>query len=592
LTIRSFCIGLLLMLSTVALAQQGVVREIIITGNQEVTRDAILAQMRTRIGQPYSRAQLDQDQRTLEDMGFFRAVDVRARPTEEDNWQVTVDVVEWPVVKEVRIVGNTAVPDQDILNVLEIPVGRIYNLRDVGPTARAIERLYVDRGYIARVEDIGPLEESPNTINISIIELVVNTVTVEGNTRTQDRVMRRLIRTEPGEPFNVRTWQADLRRIHGTQWFERIDVVEREPEQIGRIDLVLRVQEARTGIFNVGLQVDPRSNFAAVFSMADTNFRGTGQSVGVSFLQGTTGEGASVDLSYGNPWFFGDTSLNVNVYSRLLFRFAGTGFGGDFTPTEGDRYTERRTGTTIAMSRQIGDYVFTGLSLRAENINTSNVATGTQNAFIQQDGDVAILGGNIIVNRRDVDIDPSRGDWSRLSFEPGYANIRRVGGAVTGDTVLGASTFFRGTAEYRRYFSPGPPRGTELDAPRRVLALRMRYGGIVGQVPFFEQFFAGGADSIRGYPEDRFWGRQTFITNVEYRHPIQRAFNIVAFLDYGGAWGGYGGVGQFTQAGTPQFNLGYGVGFSFRSPLGPIRLDFGFNERGGSRTHFLIGTAF
>jgi outer membrane protein insertion porin family len=67
---------------------------------------------------------------------------------------------------------------------------------------------------------------------------------------------------------------------------------------------------------------------------------------------------------------------------------------------------------------------------------------------------------------------------------------------------------------------------------------------------------------------------------------------VVAFVDYGGAWGGYGGVANFTQDERARLHLGYGLGLSFRSPLGPIRLDFGFNDRGGSRTHFLIGTAF
>jgi outer membrane protein insertion porin family len=111
-------------------------------------------------------------------------------------------------------------------------------------------------------------------------------------------------------------------------------------------------------------------------------------------------------------------------------------------------------------------------------------------------------------------------------------------------------------------------------------------------VPFFEQYFAGGADTIRGYEEDRFWGKQQLLTTLEYRHPIQKAFNVILFVDYGGAWGGYGSVNKFTQSSSPNLNLGYGIGFSFRTPLGPLRLDLGFNKEGKSRTHFLIGTSF
>jgi outer membrane protein insertion porin family len=63
-------------------------------------------------------------------------------------------------------------------------------------------------------------------------------------------------------------------------------------------------------------------------------------------------------------------------------------------------------------------------------------------------------------------------------------------------------------------------------------------------------------------------------------------------VDYGGAWGGYGSVNSYTQSNSFSGNLGYGLGVSLRTPLGPIRLDVGFDKEGKSRTHFLIGTSF
>src|SRR5205823_8987436 len=58
---------------------------------------------------------------------------------------------------------------------------------------------------------------------------------------------------------------------------------------------------------------------------------------------------------------------------------------------------------------------------------------------------------------------------------------------------------------------------------------------IVGKVPFFEQYFAGGAETVRGYAEDRFWGKNTMFSNLEFRYPVQKAFSVVTFVDYGGA---------------------------------------------------------
>ena len=120
----------------------------------------------------------------------------------------------------------------------------------------------------------------------------------------------------------------------------------------------------------------------------------------------------------------------------------------------------------------------------------------------------------------------------------------------------------------------------------------MKGGTETGTVPFFEQYFAGGNDSVRGYNEDRFWGRNSVVATFEWRKPIQEQFSLVTFVDYGGAWGGYAGSPGFEQSASAKFHYGYGLGIRFRTPLGPIRLDYAFNDQGGSRAHFMIGTSF
>ena len=579
----------------VAAQQASVIREIVVQGNQNVTKEAILALMRTKVGQPYIQAQLDQDKQALENTGFFQAVDVRARALELDAWQVVVEVQEYPLIKEIRVTGNNSVKTEDILKVLEVQPGQVFNLKKVQPSIAAIRKLYTDKGFFANVDDFAPLEESPNTLNVSIIELTVGNVTVEGAVRTKPSVMRKLIKTRPGETFSARRWESDLRRVYGTQWFEEVKSSERMSEEgIGKVDLTVNVKETRTATFNVGAQIDPRSGFAGFIRLDDANFLGTGQTIGVGYLQATEGGGPSVDLTYRNPFLDDrDTSLSVQLYSRVIYRFAGTTFGGDNSPTSNDRYTERRTGLTTLVGRPVGKDLTASVGIRAEEIVTDNLDDTSSNGFIQQDGRVAVLTLAGVRNRRDVDVDPSRGDWVRLSLEPGFSDITKVGGLFPDPELLGSGTFLRSTVEYRAYFTDQPPRGTKLDDPRRVLAFRAKYGVVSGnKLPFFEQFFAGGSDTVRGYREDRFWGKQTLTTTVEYRYPIQKAFNAVLFVDYGGAWGGYGSVNDYTQSDSLNLHLGYGLGFSFRTPLGPIRLDFGFNEEGGSRTHFMIGTSF
>ncbi len=592
---RIWCVVLMMAMALAAPAQDtSAIKEILVNGNQNISRDAIVATMRTKVGQPYLQSTLDLDRKSIEDMGFFQAVDIQAKPLEVGIWQIIVTVAEFPVIKEIRVVGNSVIKTEQILEALTLKAGQVFNLKSVQPSSNAIRKLYSDRGLFVQFDEFGLMQEAPNTLNIVLLELTVNSVSVQGNTRTKDSVFRHLIKTREGDPYDVRKWGRDMQRIYNTGWFERDSVksVERESDQINKIDLIANVKEAPTGLFNIGLQFDPRSNFAGLLKLSDSNFRGTGQNVGINYLQSAVGSGASLDVEYGNPWIDArDTSMQVALYSRLVFRFAGSGFGGGGSPTDDNRYTERRTGFSLGFARPVREDVSGSLSARIERIETADLNTGSTNAFIMQDGEVAVLSFGLTRNKRDVDIEPASGTWTRILVEPGYSNITKVGGASTG-AELGSSTFFRTNLEYRAYFSKGPPRGRELDASRRVLAVRARLGTISGKVPFFEQFFAGGSDTVRGYAEDRFWGRQTLLTSVEYRVPIQKAFNAIAFLDYGGAWGGFGSVNTYTQSNAFKMHVGYGVGFSFRTPLGPIRLDFGFNENGGSRTHFLIGTTF
>ena len=104
----------------------------------------------------------------------------------------------------------------------------------------------------------------------------------------------------------------------------------------------------------------------------------------------------------------------------------------------------------------------------------------------------------------------------------------------------------------------------------------------------------GGAETLRGYNEDRFWGKNMVLSSFEFRQPIANALTGVLFADVGDAWGGnyekvnFSGFNQHSG-----FNPNVGVGFGMRvvTPIGPIRIDEGFG-RGGAHTHFSIGHVF
>jgi outer membrane protein insertion porin family len=586
-----------------AQAPSGVVSEIVVTGNKNITTEAITGVMNTKVGHPVVQADLDHDHDVIGNMGYFASVDVRAEQLASGDWSVAVVVVEYPKVKEIRVTGNTVVPTEAILKVLTITPGKVFNLRSSESSIPAIRKLYTDKGYVAPdFPAFGPSDVSPGTINVSIVEWVVNSVTFTGNVKTKDRVLQRMVKTKPGKPFNQDQWQKDVVRVHDTQWFEDVKVG-LNPSETGtnRIDLSLNVKEARTGQFNIGATLSPTVGLGALLQIGEPNFQGTGQNVSVTFTQSvqtSTGAngGPSLTLNYSNPFYDAqDTQMSVELYSTLRYRFTGQTFGSSAALNSFNQYDERHTGAALYFTRPLsrGD-LSASIGGRFEGIVTGTPSNITTQNYIQQNGTVGILTMAVGADRRDTAINASRGDWMRLSVEPAMADITTVGGLFPSSSLLGTSYFLRTTAEYRHYWSAGPARTIRnLDAARHVLALRLRGGVEFGKPPFFEQYMVGGADTLRGYDEDRFWGKYEIAGTLEYRVPVQKGFQLIPFIDFGDAWGEYGTINTFTQTASPVMHLGYGVGISFIVPrIGAIRLDFGMGEDNSFLTYFRIAPPF
>ncbi len=571
----------------------GVVKQIIVKGNKVESTAGILAIMRTKVGKLFSQDQLDADASALYSLGVFAKKPlITADHNPDGTFTVTVEVVENPIIKEIRIVGNSAIKTAEIEKVLTLKVGQIFDSKQASISSDAIAKLYQKQGLFALAQ-ITTLPESPQTLDVEVIEQSVGAVTVTGNLRTKKRVFDHLIHTKKGQVFNINKWARDMKRLQDTGWFSQVKPTAQPGSAPNLIDLAVGITEQRTGQFQFGVQVDPTSSFAGFVHFVESNFDGTGQSIGAGFTQGTAGGGPSVDLSYSNPFIdSSNTSMSVRLYSDIIYRFTNSLFGGSTVPTTANEYNERHTGGTIGFGRQIGIDQVANISTRIEQVTTNNLNTTSGTQFIQQDGSIASINLGYTDDRRDVADNASRGDVLQLNLEPGYSNITNVGGLLAGSYV-GSSYFAKIYGDYRIYYTPDKPRTiNDLQAPKHVFAFRLRAGTILGNVPFFEQFFAGGADTIRGYDEDRFWGKSELLFTAEYRYPLQKSLSLIPFVDYGGAWGGYGTVNNFSQSNNFSLHLGYGIGLAFQTSFAPIRIDFGVNENGGTRTTFLISRNF
>ena len=129
-----------------------------------------------------------------------------------------------------------------------------------------------------------------------------------------------------------------------------------------------------------------------------------------------------------------------------------------------------------------------------------------------------------------------------------------------------------------------------------VLALRLMLGSSSGNVPLFDCWSIGGSMNLRGYEEDRYRGENLLVGNVEYRYSLSDSLGIVGFVDAGDAWGGLfptviPGFNIPAEDQKLTLHMGVGVGVRAVTPLGPIRIDWGFGED-GSQVHFGFGQIF
>ncbi|MCS6830204.1 MAG: BamA/TamA family outer membrane protein [bacterium] len=592
---RALRITLCLVLWATAVAAHAQrIAEIVIRGNINVPQEAILAKISAKPGMEFDQSTLSRDRAAIRDMGFFSDVIPRTENTPQ-GIRIIYEVQEYPRISQVRITGNTVFPAEEILKLMRTQPGRLLNHNDLAADIEAITRLYMQKGYLVNVDPdtVGPDRDDPTVLNLPLKEVKVEAVKVTGLRKTRERVVLREMRyTRPGALYNLEQIQKDLQRVYNTELFEDISYRAEIGSDLSKVVVTVNVAERRTGLFSVGAAYNNRQQLVGFLEMFETNFWVFGQTVGIRLERGGPANANNYEINFAEPWLDRrNTSLSFSVFDKTLYRFSR----GLFTSEPGtigdeDRYDERRRGGIVTLSRPLSESTRAYVGLRSESVRTNNPSVLPSEIFIKQDGTVSALSLRLTHNTRDVDFDPASGGFDSFAIETALADLKDIGTAISGGFV-GRANFSKISIDLRRYFSPQGRRRALADR-RHVFAVRLYAGKAFGKLPFFEQFFLGGAESLRGYPEDRFWGDNVALLSVEYRAPLAQNLVGVLFVDVGDAWGGrYGTINDFTQHSSFKPQVGAGIGIRVRTPIGPLRLDYGFGSE-GARTHFSIGNIF
>lgn len=583
-----------------------VIGEIVILGNKVLNSEAIIIFSGHKVGDPCNNQTLLEMQENIARTGYFGRMSgsldeaIRIR-TEESNppdgkCKVIIEVEENPKVTATQITGSGPIKPEEIARL--ITPTPVFNEIQIQRDAIAIQEAYEKQGYIGTIAGLD-IDES-GVLKIDILVARVAEIKIAGNRKTRNRVILREMETREGDYYNINTILEDRRRLTNLDLFEEVNITENNLGP-GRIGLTINVPEKRSGQILAGVGFSNRAQLVGTAEISDTNFQGMGRQLSLRWEAGGAVGRNSVELGFFEPWLDRHhTAMDLRIYDRTFYRFSqnlnNAFIGGGALVGTDTRYNEQRTGFTGTISRPFRKTYRGALTLRAENVRADPLALSVENAAILQNGPIALVGFSLLHNTRDLDLDPVSGAFQSYSLQVGYANVNPVRGVdpATLPGIFGTTNFFKVFTDLRYYLPVAGRRAPgKIDQQKTTLAFRLYGGTSTGRLPFFEQFFLGGAESLRGYREDRFWGSNVLLASIELRQPVARGINGVLFFDTGSAWGGnFRNVNilGFTQT-SFRLHSAIGLGIRVRTPIGPLRLDFGYGEEGG-RTHISFGNVF
>ncbi|PYK34529.1 MAG: outer membrane protein assembly factor BamA [Verrucomicrobia bacterium] len=539
-------------------------------------------------------AQLQQDLDSIREWyqnhGFIdvEIKDVRRERNTKGTLTITIVIAEGPQyhVGKVTVSGEKVAKEESIRALLKMKEGSVYSPKQLHDDAKAVADAYGSGGYVDLVITPESTPAGPALVDVHYkIEegerSFVNRVTIAGNTRTKDKVIRREVLVAPGDVFN--TVRADLtkKRLENLGYFSKVETYPEETDVPGRKDLTILVQEKRTGSFSFGAgfsTIDQLVGFAELtqgnFDLFNwPTFTGGGQKFRLRVQYGTQRKDFLLNVT--EPYFL-DRRLSLS--GQLFYTEA------DYLSVE---YNQRNYGFTIDLRKPITSFIYVSLGYQLQDIDIFDVSSGASAFIKSQEGSFteSKIISSVVFDRRDNALLTRTGQ--RITLAPFVA-----GGFLGGNTQI-----YGWDLEGSQYFRL---KWDTILLINGEIATVDNWGNGSG-VPIFERLYLGGANNLRGFPYrevgpqdvtgEPIGGLSMARATVEWTFPIIEKARGAIFYDTGfvnsDAW----------SFGFKHIASDVGVGIRLNLPIGPLRLDYGYplqrdGYNGGGHFNFSVGYQF
>ena len=551
----------------------------------------------------YSKQKLAADLESLrsfyQNSGFLEfninSTQVSISPDKEHIY-ITVNVSEGKkyTVSSYKLAGKLIVPETELSALIHIKPGDVFSRQEVTESSKRISDRLGDDGYaFANVNAVPEINKETSSVAFTFFvdpgrRVYVRRINFAGNLSTRDEVLRREMRQYEGAWYSAQKVQRSRERLQRLGYFDEVTIdtppVPGVPDQI---DVNVSVKERLVNNFLASVGYSDVDGLVLAGSVTLKNLFGTGKELAAAV--DTSSSNKHINVSYLNPYYTQDgISRSFNVYSTKI----------DSAEADIAAYNSDTLGASVLYGIPISEDRSISLGLGYEGVSLKVPPTGAKVAqdFVAANGESngaikATLGW--AHDTLDSPIFPTRGVLHRVTAEV----------AVPG----GDLEYYRLTYVATAYMPIVKNYTFKLNG-------EFGYGdgyGNTGALPFFKNYYAGGASSVRGYksrtlgPRDiggpdetlPIGGSSRVLANAEFLFPVpgtskdNKSMRLSVFVDGGMVYG----PDENIDLGAMRYSAG--VAFNWFSPLGPLSISMAapLNNKTGDQTEviqFTLGTLF
>jgi len=605
---------------TVTEGESARIREVRVVGNKAFSESTLLSLFDQDSGgfmswytksNQYSRTKLNADLETLRSYYITRgylefridSTQVAISPDRKD-LTVTVNITEGEkfVVSSVKLDGNYLGRDDEFKSLITIKPGEPYNGEQVTETTKAFNDYFGTFGYaFARVQARPEIDRVNNRVALTLQaepsrRVYVRRVSVGGNNKTRDEVIRREFRQYEASWYDGDKIKLSRDRVDRLGFFTEVNVDTQEvPGSPDQVDLTVSVVEKPTGSLQLGAGYSSAEKVALTFGISQENVFGSGNFLGVQV--NTSKYNRTLSLTATDPYFTADgISRTFSIYHTTTRPYQ--------TSTDGD-YKLVNQGASIRFGVPFSevDTVFFGIGLEryAFDPNSSTAFSGlyTPPSYLNYFGCKKDATGLLVVNcdQKSVWGVPLSVGWGRDSRDS--ALIPTTGRLQRANLEVGAAgdmKYVKTNYQYQQFFAINKQYTFSING-------EVGYAKAFGNktYPIFKNFYAGGLGSVRGFEQNSLGprdaplflqsegaaigGTKKAIFNAELSTPFpgagnDRTLRLYGFFDIGNVFGSRApGLTDEQWSAEKKLRASVGLGISWISPLGPLRLAYAFPVR-------------